>query len=71
MIRWSGTATESQELLGAIARNCACDFCPMGVRLSTCAPHQALVDDQRWLDGLLFMRSRRAQLLQEEMLQPE
>jgi hypothetical protein len=31
-----------------------------------CPPHKGLAD-QRWLDGLLFMRSRRSQLLDQEL----
>jgi hypothetical protein len=31
-----------------------------------CAPHKSLTE-QRWLDGLLFMRSRRHELVQKEM----
>jgi hypothetical protein len=65
IIVWHGTQSQSTELLRAVARNCACEQ-RVGVRLSTCAPHKALTE-QRWLDGLLFMRSRRHELMQQEM----
>jgi hypothetical protein len=64
-IVWHGTHAESTELMQAVARNCACEF-RVGVCVSRCAVHEALTD-QRWLDGLLFMRSRREQLRREEM----
>ena len=65
IVVWHGTQSQSTELLRAVARNCACEQ-RVGVRLSTCAPHKALTQ-QRWLDGLLFMRSRRHELVQKEM----
>jgi len=65
IVVWHGTQSQSTELLRAVARNCACEQ-RVGVRLSTCAPHKALTQ-QRWLDGLLFMRSRRHELMQQEM----
>jgi hypothetical protein len=51
---WTGTQEESFTLFNAIARNCACEFGLMGVKLSTCAPHCMLMEDQRALNGLLF-----------------
>ena len=65
IVVWHGTQSQSTELLRAVARNCACEQ-RVGVRLSTCAPHKALTE-QRWLDGLLFMHSRRHELMQQEM----
>jgi hypothetical protein len=52
--------------VNSIARNCSCEFGLMGVRLTTCAPHRMLTEDQRALNGLLFVRRLAEQLRQEE-----
>src|SRR3954451_16976250 len=53
---WHGTQAESFDLVNAVARNCACEFGAMGIRLSTCAANQMLIEAQRALNGLLFVR---------------
>lgn len=53
---WLGTQQESLDLVNAVARNCSCEFGMMGVRIAVCAPHRMLVEDQRALNGLLFVR---------------
>jgi hypothetical protein len=53
-----GTTDESTALVNAIARNCGCQYALTGARSTTCAPHQMLIEDQRALDGLVFMRRR-------------
>lgn len=63
---WRGTQQESFDLVNAIARNCACQFGLMGVRLSMCGAHQMLSEDQRALDGLLFVRGMARRLWFEE-----
>ena len=63
---WNGTDAEAEQLLEAIARNCTCRFGLMGVRLSTCAPHRMLTDEQRALDGLLFGHHIAVRLVLEE-----
>jgi hypothetical protein len=63
---WKGTEQESFDLLKAIQRNCACEYAPTGARTRPCLPHQALVGDQRWLDGLLFGRRIADRLTAEE-----
>src|SRR5919107_6047015 len=63
---WHGTQQESFDLVNAIARNCTCEFGLMGVRLTTCAPHKMLTEDQRALNGLLFVRRMAERLRQEE-----
>lgn len=63
---WHGTQAESFALVNAIARNCQCTFGVMGIRTSTCEPHRAMVEDQRWMNGLLFMRRNAAKLEVEE-----
>jgi hypothetical protein len=66
---WYGTQLESETLVRAIANNCTCEFNASGARRSTCAPHQMLTNDQRALNGLLFVRKIREQLLREEWRQ--
>jgi hypothetical protein len=65
-IIWNGTREESTALVDAIARNCTCEFGIMGVRLSTCAPHRMLLEDQRAPNGLLFARRLADRLKTEE-----
>ena len=65
-IAWHGTQQESLDLINAVTRNCACEFGLMGVRLTTCPPHRMLAEDQRALDGLLFVRRMRERLQDEE-----
>jgi hypothetical protein len=65
-IVWYGTQQESFDLVNAVARNCECQFGMMGVRLSTCAPHRMLMEDQRALNGLLFARRIAERLRREE-----
>ncbi len=67
-ISWHGTVRENLDLMRAVTRNCACDVGLMGVRLTSCAAHQMLVQDQRALDGLLFGRRIAAKLRDEEWL---
>src|SRR6266566_1175989 len=52
MVNWTGTADETDALMAAITRNCQCTYGLMGMRIATCIPHQALLADQRWLNGL-------------------
>jgi hypothetical protein len=65
-IFWHGTQQESFDLTNAIGRNCTCEFGMMGVRLNTCEPHRMLTEDQRALNGLLFVRRMAARLRREE-----
>jgi hypothetical protein len=65
-VTWHGTPEEAYALISALARNCNCEFGPMGVRVSTCSAHRMLMEDQRVLDGLLFARSMVQRLLTEE-----
>lgn len=65
-LTWHGTQEESFDLVNAVARNCACEFGPMGVRLKICGPHEMLVGDQRLLDGFLFSRRIADRLRHEE-----
>jgi hypothetical protein len=53
---WHGTTEEAAALGKAMAHNCGCTFTYMNMRLSTCPVHQALLTDQRMLDGLVWER---------------
>jgi hypothetical protein len=65
-ISWHGTQQESFDLINAIGHNCSCDFGLMGARITTCSSHRMLIEDQRALDGLLFVRRMAARLQGEE-----
>ena len=66
MVVWQGTTSERDDLLNAIARNCDCKYGLMGVRVATCAPHTALVEDQHWLNHMVFARRLAVRLQHEE-----
>ena len=63
---WNGTEAESDDLLVSLALYCACEFDAAGARIKTCPPHDALVHNQRFLDGLLFGRRIAHLLIAEE-----
>jgi len=65
-VSWHGTQQESFDLVNAIGRQCTCEFGLMGVRLTTCSSHRMLLEDQRALDGLLFVRRMAERLRREE-----
>ena len=65
---WNGTESESFDLLASVRRHCACQFDRAGIQVKSCAPHDALVSSQRFLDGLLFARRIVGQLMLEEGL---
>jgi hypothetical protein len=67
---WNGTEAESRALLAAIARYCACQFADNGALAAACPSHDALVRNQRFLDGLLFGRRIGQRLIQEEWKSP-
>jgi hypothetical protein len=64
---WNGTSAEGRELTNAINRNCTCGpYGMLGVRASTCAAHEAFLSEQRFLDGLLWMRRLKDRINAEE-----
>jgi hypothetical protein len=67
-VLWHGTLVENRELMLAVSRNCTCEFGLMGMRLTSCAPHRMLMEDQRALNGLVFGRRMAARLRDEEWL---
>jgi hypothetical protein len=64
---WHGTTQESIELVTAVQRNCACEYASGGHRTLTCVSHRMLLDDQRALNGLLFVRQIAPRLRMEEL----
>jgi hypothetical protein len=64
---WNGTLLEGLNLINAAKHNCACDI-RGDLRLSICAVHLMLANDQRALDGLLFARRIWKRLHDEEFL---
>jgi hypothetical protein len=67
---WNGTQQESTDLVAAINRHCTCQFDLDGERTVTCPPHRMMLDDQRALDGLVFMRQIAGRLKFEEFALP-
>lgn len=66
-----GEEYEARRLLAAIERNCTCTALADGTRKGPpCAPHAALVDDQRFVNGVLCMRRLCIQLAREEYCLP-
>ena len=77
-VYWHGTRQEASALLHAISSHCSCE--PATQDASTtrgpstagdardrrCPPHLMLVEDQRAVDGLLFVRNIVGRLLLEE-----
>ena len=66
-VTWHGTQAETFALLQALSRNCSCEVTAEGERLKTCSAHRMLLEDQRALDGLVFVRRLRERLEAEEM----
>jgi hypothetical protein len=57
---WHGTGDEGSVLNDAVARNCTCTFGPMGMRQALCPLHETILHDQRFLNGLVYVRRRLA-----------
>lgn len=72
--QWNGSSEEAEALRVALGRYCAapeggdtCQFNADGMREKTCTAHKMLLEDQRALDGLVFVRRIAARLRAEEM----
>jgi hypothetical protein len=64
---WHGTQSEAFELQQCLTDFCTCEYDQQdGHRTTTCAPHRMLNEDQKALDGLLFMRWMKDRLKREE-----
>jgi len=70
MVIWHGTEPETAALLAAVENNCACARGVAGERVGCCPAHAMLVEDQRALDGLLFVRRLAGRLRLEEECTP-
>jgi hypothetical protein len=64
-ITWNGTTDEALALLAALSAHCGCRI-EQGRTLAACPSHTMLANDQRAVDGLLFMRRMAPRLLAEE-----
>lgn len=64
-IIWNGTSDEALALLHALRQHCVCRV-QDGRTVAPCAAHLMLTQDQRAIDGLLFMRRMATRLLAEE-----
>jgi hypothetical protein len=53
---FKGNQIEAHALVAALSHNCDCKFGVFGMRLTTCPPHRALLEDAPWLDRMLFER---------------
>jgi hypothetical protein len=63
---WHGSESESRDLVKALEHNCTCVISADGVRTTTCPPHKALIEDQRFVDGVLYARHISGRLIAEE-----
>jgi hypothetical protein len=63
-VTFNGTQTEAAELNSAVLHNCDCQRTPFGMG-PKCPSHEML-NDQRALDHLLFIRRLRERLVREE-----
>jgi ketol-acid reductoisomerase len=63
---WHGSKKEQHELALAVANNCGCTSGPMGVNHQRCEAHTGLIEDQRWLNGLLIERRQAARWRRSE-----
>lgn len=68
-VEFHGTPDEAEALQIALGRNCSCQYDGGGFRVETCAPHRALIEDQRFVDHMLFARRTADKLLREEGLE--
>ncbi len=63
---FNGSEEEANRLLRSVANNCACVVTGDKKITSVCEAHKAIATDQRFLDGLLYSRQMRGQLIKEE-----
>jgi len=63
---WHGNDAEAEELKRALNRNCQCKYDDFGSVSDMCVVHKALLKDQRFLDGLLFVKRMKRQFTEAE-----
>lgn len=63
-----GSSAESDDLIAALSHNCDCQKeTPSGIVRIVCAAHRAAFEDQRFVDGVVFVRRELAvRLIREE-----
>jgi hypothetical protein len=64
-ITWKGTPDEALALLHALRAHCECRV-EQGRTIASCAGHRMLANEQRAIDGLVFMRRIAPRLLAAE-----
>lgn len=66
-IEFHGSEVEKADLLACLARNCECQYAPVtNIRMTCCPGHKALVEDQKFVDRMVFMRRQRYLLVGQE-----
>jgi hypothetical protein len=63
---WHGTQEEALALIVAMTNHCQCEAGPDGARRLMCSPHRMFMEDQRAMDGLLFVRRQLERWRDEE-----
>lgn len=53
---WKGTEAEALLLVAAIENNCTCSTTSEGAKMGNCSSHRAMLEDQRFCDGLIYAR---------------
>lgn len=66
MLSWHGTDAEKDAFQAAVIHNCECVMGAMGMRTFTCVLHKAMLEDQAWLDRMLFVHRMRQRFIDEE-----
>ena len=67
LVIWHGTGDEGRAFLEAIGHNCTCEWnVAKTEKLRECDLHHRAVHDQRFADGMLFMRRKVDCLKREE-----
>jgi hypothetical protein len=61
-VTWKGSKEEAELLIKAFAANCECDK----DKKLLCPSHQAMLEGQRFIDGLLFVKAMRQTFLRGE-----
>jgi hypothetical protein len=64
-VEWHGTQAEYAALLDLVARHCSCNR-GGGPLIDPCSLHRMIVEDQRAMDGLVFLRRLAGRLRVEE-----
>lgn len=67
VVQFHGSDAERDDLLACLARNCECVVAPVtNIRTTRCPGHTALVEDQKFVDRMVFYRRQRYLLVGQE-----